>query len=291
MELFRALGSLAEPPLPATGMVADALELGPLPTAADHSDLFDLQLPPYASVYLGSDGMLGGEARDRIAGFWRALDLAPPAEPDHLTVMLAFHARLTELESEATAEPAGLAWRRARKAFLWEHLASWLPLYLAKVRDVGGSFYVAWADLLEGALRAEAADVGPTERLSLHLREAGAMVDPRRSGLDEFTDSLLSPARSGMILTRSDFRRGSDALGTGLRIAERRVVLRTLLGQDAHGTLGWLAAEAGAWANRHRGWAGVEERSAGFWTSRAEDASRLLNELAAEQGSGVRADR
>jgi len=97
VELFRALGSLAEPPAADRSGIADALDLGPLPDPASHSDLFDQQLPPYASVYLGPEGMLGGEARDRIAGFWRALDLTPPDEPDHITTMLAFYARLCEL--------------------------------------------------------------------------------------------------------------------------------------------------------------------------------------------------
>ena len=90
MELFRALGSLAEPPAAVGREIADALDLGSLPDPAAHSYLFDQQLPPYASVYLGPEGMLGGDARDRIAGFWRALDLTPPGESDHITTMLAF---------------------------------------------------------------------------------------------------------------------------------------------------------------------------------------------------------
>ena len=46
--------------------------------------------------------MLGGEARDRIAGFWRALGLVPPPEPDHLAVMLGLYA----------GQPGARAWRR-----------------------------------------------------------------------------------------------------------------------------------------------------------------------------------
>ena len=69
-----------------------------MPSAAEHTDLFHFQLYPYASVYLGEEGMLGGEARDRIAGFWRILDLEPPLECDHLTVMLTYLAEVTERE-------------------------------------------------------------------------------------------------------------------------------------------------------------------------------------------------
>src|SRR5204863_6550834 len=96
VELFRTLGVLLEPPVAAHRPLAELLDLGPPPSAAEHTDLFRFQLYPYASVYLGAEGMLGGEARDRIAGFWRALGLVPPAEPDELTVMLGFYAELAE---------------------------------------------------------------------------------------------------------------------------------------------------------------------------------------------------
>ena len=39
---------------------------------AEHTEVFVLNCPPYASVYLGPDGALGGEGADRAAGFWRA---------------------------------------------------------------------------------------------------------------------------------------------------------------------------------------------------------------------------
>ena len=110
---------------------------GPLPGGPQLSELFLFQLYPYASVYLGAEGMMGGEARDRIAGFWRALGLDPPTEPDHLAVMLALYARLAELEDETEDARNREAWRQSRGAFLWEHLLSWLPPYLSKLTEIG----------------------------------------------------------------------------------------------------------------------------------------------------------
>src|SRR5260370_11337543 len=83
--------------------------------------------------------MMGGEAADRIAGFWRALGQTPPAESDHVAVMLGLHARLGELEEQAADPPARERWRHARAAFLWEHLLCWLPIFLMKLGDLGGS--------------------------------------------------------------------------------------------------------------------------------------------------------
>jgi TorA maturation chaperone TorD len=316
-EIFRALGALGESPRPELQAVAEAAGLGALPSRAAHADLFVLQLYPYASVYLGSEGMMGGEAADRIGGFWRALGQTPPPEPDHLAVLLGFHARLAEMEETATpvagtvsAASAGSAgsavggggggqgrvggdprrWRHVREAFFWEHLMSWLPLFLAKLEsladDDADPFYLRWGALLRAALREEAAALRPTTPgtwLPLHLREAPEMADPRRDGAAAFVRALLSPVRSGMILTRADLVGAARALGLAPRPVERRAALEMLLEQEAAAALGWLAAEASAWTARHRlEIHGAMAPLALFWQSRAAAAADLLRSLAAD---------
>ena len=287
-ELFRALGALSETPRPELQPIADLLELGPLPGRAAHGELFLFQLYPHAAVDLGAEGMMGGEAADRIAGFWRALGQTPPGEPDHLAVMLGLHARLGELEEQAADRPARERWRHARAAYLWEHLLCWLPAFLLKLGDLGGSggvadpFYLRWAALLGEALRAETAvlplPAGP-ERLPLHLRAAPAGVDPRRDGPGGFLASLLSPARTGMVLARADLARAARDLGLGLRLGERRVTLRAMLEQDAGPVLGWLAGEAASWAGRHLPEVHLSPSLAAWWQERAAATERLLSEL------------
>jgi TorA maturation chaperone TorD len=278
VELFRALGALSEPPSPELQKIADALGLGTLPAPAVHSDLFLFQLYPYASVYLGAEGMLGGEARDRIAGFWRALDEIPPAESDHLAVMLALHARIGE--SEAAAGPhRSAAWRHARRAHLWEHLLSWLPGFLEKLGELADPFYARWGTLLNETLREEAERLGGPERLPLHLREAPGLADPENDGLEPFLQSLLTPVRSGMILTRADLARAADQLGLGLRLGERRWVLRALFEQAAVPVLQWLAGEASRWARRHTPELHLAAAPAAFWHSRAEATEQFLLRL------------
>jgi hypothetical protein len=282
MELFRALGCLLEPPTLASRRLADLLDLGPVPDDTEYTELFEFQLYPYASVYLGPEGMLGGEARDRIAGFWRALGETPPTEPDHLAVMLACYASLCELESEADSAPAAQAGRQARHAFLWEHLLSFLPAFLAKTSQLHDGFYAAWARVLDAALREEASRVGGPQRLPLHLRDAPALPDPRQDSPEAFVPSLLSPVRSGLILVRSDLRRAAGELGLGLRAGERKYALEALLGQDAAATLGWLAAEARRWVGAHRSWSEVTGDVARFWIERADRTNALLDSLSRE---------
>lgn len=279
MELFRALAVLVEPPVSEMAHVADALELGPMAVAAEYTELFVFQLYPYASVYLGVEGMLGGEARDRVAGFWRALGETPPVEPDHLSVMLALYARLVEMEENESDHVRRQGWHGARKAFLWEHLLSWLPVYLDKLGEVAGGFYRSWGELLMRALDAEARALGSQAQLPLHLRDAPGLVDPRTGETGEFLQSLLTPVRSGMILVRADLSRAARRLGLGLRLGERKYILKALFGQDAAGVLDWLAEEATSWAERHRGRRESLGAVALVWEEKARASARLLREL------------
>ena len=279
MEVFRALATLVEPTWPESQRLADLLELGPLPDGPQLSELFLFQLYPYASVYLGAEGMMGGEARDRIAGFWRALGLDPPTEPDHLAVMLALYARLAELEDETEDARSREAWRQSRSAFLWEHLLSWLPPYLSKLTEIGPPFYHRWAELLAAALGEELKRQGLLERLPLHLREAPELADPKRQGGEAFLRSLLAPVCSGIVLVRADLHRAARELELGVRLGERRFILEALMAQEAGDTLTWLEGECDLWIDRHRQAEPVAGVITDYWISRVATTRKVMEEI------------
>jgi TorA maturation chaperone TorD len=298
MELFRALAVLAEPPEgPEVARLASLLNLGGPPSAGEYTETFIFRFYPYASVYLGAEGMMGGEARARVADFLAALGETPPPEPDHLSTLLATYARLcapvgddnAEEVEDGDGEEDEDARRRerasaARKAFLWEHVLSWMPFYLARVAESAPPFYVRWAELLLSALFEEARECGTPERLPLHLREAPPLADPRAAGAEEFLSSLLAPARSGLIITRDDLARAARTLGTSARAGERRFVLKSLLGQDARGALRCLSREASRQAETHAARLEPLGGVAEWWASRASRAAELLRVLSAEAG-------
>lgn len=279
MELFRALAVLAEPPREGSVRVAEALELGPLPAESSYTETFLFQLYPYASVYLGAEGMMGGEARDRVAGFWRALSLTPPAEPDYLPLMLALYAELCEREEKEMAARSRERWRHARHAFLWEHLLSWLPVYLQKLADIAQPFYRRWAETLKQALFEEAEAVGHPLQLPLHLRAAPGLLDPREHETEVFLQSLLAPARSGIIITRQDLARAGSKLGLGLRLGERKFILKSLFNQNPVAVLDWLLEETVRWQERHRQNQKALGSIATAWLEKARRGAKLLEEL------------
>jgi hypothetical protein len=283
-ELFRALGAVAGDPADARA-ACGALGL-PAPGAAEHTGAFVLNCPPYAAVYLGDGGGLGGDAADRAAGFWRAIGVPPPSEPDHLTALLSLYASLGEACADTRTETVQSALTRARHALFWEHLWPWLPAYLDAVASLRVPSLAAWASLARQAVLAERA-AHPGGWLPLALRAA---PPPLSSGCPpgDLPGALTVPARSGLILTRRCLAAGAEAASAGHRIGERRFTLRAMLEQEPDGTLRWLTGEAGRWASRHA--ASAREGAAGqavpdavqdWWARRARRTGQVLHAVAA----------
>lgn len=312
MEVLRALGSLIEAPAPQHARIAAALGLPAVPGPGVYSRVVEFQRYPYASVYLGAEGMLGGAARDRVAGFRRALgvdragaghgsapgpdaaasiaararDTVARAAPDHLAALLALLAALDRWRAEEPDAARAALLEEARVTLLWEHVASWAGPYLATFERCGAPFYEAWASLLADALDEVAAGMALPGYLPRALRDAPAPADPRKEGGDAFIASLLAPARSGVILLRDDLVRLGERTGMACRAGERRYVLGAFFAQDPSAALGWLARHAAGWGGRvAAGWG--PPRMAGWWGGRARKTAELLADLSREAAAGT----
>lgn len=300
MELLRALGSLIETPSEEHGAVARAVGLPRVPTPAVHGRIVAFQRRPCASIYLGADGMMGGDVRDRAAGFRRALKLEACSEPDHLASLLTLAAGLGEWRGDqaaagddsraggagtgaAGARAGALLLAQARATLAWEHLSPWIRPYLASFERCGSPFYEAWAELLERAMDALEGDLGLPDYLPVSLRDAPELPDPRAEGGEAFVRGLLAPARAGIVVTRDDLNRLAGDLGLACRAGERRYALVGFLSQDAAGTLAWLSDHAERWASRMTGRG--PRPIAAWWTARAAGAAGLLARLAEEARS------
>ncbi len=272
-ELARSLAVLVEPPGPSTERIAALVGLPGTPEGWRYHEIFLQQLYPYASVYLGADGKIGGDAQDRIAGFWRVFGETPPPEPDHLSTLLGAYANLVDA-GEAAAPEDRPAWEHARGAFLFEHVLSWVPLWLAKLEVIADDFYRAWAGMLGEWLRREAAAVALPDGEPAHFRDALPLESPGEDG-DEFIAALLTPLRTGFIVTRHDLAALAETASLGLRAGERSYALKALLAQDPAATLRGLSDLAAA-GTEPSGLIGA------FWLQRAEASTVLLRRLAAE---------
>ncbi|MGQ0813738.1 MAG: TorD/DmsD family molecular chaperone [Gemmatimonadota bacterium] len=274
MDLIRSLGELAEPPGPEQVRTARMLRLAGEPTRAEYTDLFVVQLYPYASVYLGPEGQLGGQVQDHMAGFWRVLRQPVPRDPDHIATLFSTYAGLTQQARDSGDQHLKQLLQQMRQVFLWEHLASWLLPFVARVGELGSATYRGWASLVLDALEAEAIHVGQPALLPLHLRNAPAL--PASRAPDELVAMLFSPVRSGIILTRADLTRCARDLGIATRVAERRYTLRTMLSQDSARVGAWLGAEARRQADRMHAAAEPFRSIASYWEQRALATANLI---------------
>ena len=285
MELLRALAVLAERPGPEHVRLAELLELPAVPDDSTWTQVFVLHLYPYASVHLGPEGKLGGDARDRVAGFFRALEAVPPAEPDHLPTLLLAYAELRE-RGDAGDDRAA----HAATTLLHEHLCSWLPLMLGRVQALAPEPYRSWASLLADVVRGEALAHAPGggAPLPAHLRAAPSLDDPRGDAELSLQEQLLVPSRTGFLLTAADLRRAARETSLGLRIGERRYVLEQLLAQSVPDVLRWVAGH-GVTTTREalEPWQAVVPDVVAWWCRRAEGTASILEALAAEADEAV----
>jgi Uncharacterized component of anaerobic dehydrogenases len=283
-ELVRALGAVVLTPVPLNAHLCAALGL-PAPSRADYTDTFMLNLPPHAAIHLGPEGKLGGEGLDRIAGFWRALGLNPPADVDHLGSLLMLYAGLGEA---AMAAPPGLVHDRlasARAAVLAEHIWSWAPGYLAAVAEQSSHPIAAWARLTRETLLAETRRTPSTGALPLALRAAPDALTEHASK-DEILAAAVAPIRSGFILTHRDLARFAAAIGAGVRRGERRYALQFLLQHDPAAALAQLAAHAAHWSQRP---AVHHDQSSAWWAQRARHTADALTMIAQRRASDTAA--
>jgi TorA maturation chaperone TorD len=274
-ELVRAVGALSALSPAAGRPIGDALGLAEW-SPDEHTRLFVLELPPYASIHLGEEGKLGGEGADRVAGLWRALGLQAPADADHLASLFALYAELGHASDVCRTDAARQRLDHARTVLLEEHLRSWLPGYLAAVAaDPAGA---EWAALVVSTLRSEIEATPGAGVLPSALRDAPPAIDAS-IGYDELLDALPAPIRVGFVLTHGDLSVAGRAVGAGVRRGERRYALRAMLEQDPRPTLSWLADHARRWAEIHRTQP-LGGPAAAWWAERAETTASALDELA-----------
>lgn len=275
LELVRLLGALSLDPPGQTAALYEAAGL-PVPSPADYTATFVLQAPPHAAIHLSADGRLGGEALDRVEGFWRALGLSAPKQADHLGALLMSYA---ELSADRDAPDPGTAAREhAARTLLHEHIFSWAPGYLATVAHLNVTALTDWAELTSEVLSREFERHGEPAALPLALRSAPPTLTVDAS-TDEVLDALVAPLHCGVVLTQTHVAGIARELGAGFRRGERRFALRALFDQDKPGTLHSVARQAQQASVEHLDSYG-QNFIGRWWSTRATDTAAALGQMA-----------
>ena len=276
-ELLRALASVVLEPPPLCHAALEALGLAAL-TGAEHTAAFVLGAAPYAAIYLGGEGKLGGEGLDRVAGYWRAIGLVAPPEADHLGLLLLLYAELLDAEAETLSEATLHRLVHVRETLLNEHLWSWVPGYLTAVGRLGGPGLSDWSRMTLSALHREARTIEQAP-LALALRSAPEPISVETER-DELLDALVTPVRSGIILAHAELGEAAATAALGLRAGEKRYLLAAMIDQDPATTLSFLAEHATSWSRVHEmqpAIGGTDPKQ--WWAERAGETAKVLARL------------
>lgn len=206
--------------------------------AAAHQRLFRFNVFPHESIFLDAGNMLGGRVTDGVGAFYRQVGFQSDRSDtglDHVGVELALLAFLSGAEADAAEDGETAHVQRVQalqRRFLDEHLLRWLPALVLAIRQQEQPLFAALADLtLTLALEhrpALGADL-LTPPSPFSLPTLPALLDDDSTGLKEIAAYLLTPAYSGIYLSRDDIAR----LGRGRRLprgfGERKQMLANLL--------------------------------------------------------------
>lgn len=250
----------------------DGAGMTPSDLAAAYTELFLLNVYPYASVYLEADGEMNGTRAQMMERMYEQFNFAPASlrqvgAADHVGLMLQF----LDAVGDAPVLPA---------------LLDWAPmLCLAIEREPGAHpFYRALARETR-------------QRLFLHARAAGAMKPPNDQTLplapdDEYSlrtvvHFFLAPARCGIFLSRAQLGNLARRLGHRLPFGPRVEVAHALFhSSGASGQvdalLNELRVEISEWSRAYSAWmraCAAWQPFATIWLERTAHALAKTDEL------------
>lgn len=243
------------------------------------------ELQPYASVFLGTEGLLGGEPADAARALRRRVGLADPheLEPDHLAETLRVLAWLAGAEADARRDGVDPAPLVALQVEALDALLAWLPALVVAVEGLelagADALYPTTLDLVLELCAIWRGTLGEFARVRLP-EPPEVWADPA-TGLAALARFLVVPAWAGGGWSGALLHRVGRELDLPAGFGRRADVLEGLLRSAAqYGEVPALTAslrrEVERWITRY---AALPEPVGGPWLDRARDTWRALGAL------------
>ena len=266
--------------------------------AADHYDILQTNVFVHESYFLDSEGLIGGSVAEQLLGFYHQTGFEPPltdtSGPDHFSLQLACLGWLCSAEADAHDDdqsgPANRM-RNLQRRFLDEHLLRWLLPLTQAIRQQGHPFYTSLADITFEMVLAHRTnlsdDLMVTQQTSFALPSAPDLLDDQKTGLKEVAAYLLTPAYSGIFLSRKDIemlaRRQKIPRGFGNRLQMFTNLLRATASHDLFDSLlDDLASQLQSWQilyTRHLTAIEPLATISAIWLERLNTTHSIINRL------------
>jgi len=179
---------------------------------AERYRVFGLNVYPYAGVFLGADGLMGGTEAEASAAFYARVKWdAPSHDADHIGMQLGVLAWLTGAEADALADgkPGQQARIQAlRRDVLDRRVLTWLPMLARAVASQESRVYERVIGLALDLAAEDRAELGEGESRPAFVLPTppDVLADPKTS-LRDIASVLMTPAWAGVYLSREDVGR------------------------------------------------------------------------------------
>lgn len=256
--------------------------------AALHYDLFHFQIFPYESVFLDTTGLMGGETAEQVQQHYQQMGWMPETAvfaPDHIGYELQGLAYLCQLESQ------NLTTQTQQTYFLHHHLLRWLPPFVAAVHETAVPFYTHLASLtLQLALDHAQTLPTPPDLPPFKLSAPPALLENERTSLQEIAAYLVTPALSGMFISRGEIGRLARMCqlphGFGSRADRLRDLFLTAGAYDKLPAL--LGGLQGVWGRWEAVYAEMEGNPyTAVWQTRLQNGRLFLQQITHESVTSV----
>lgn len=250
--------------------------------AAGHYQVFTHEAMPVASLFLSSDGMLGGAvaegAHRTVAEAAKDIAVHASVPSDHAGVLLHEAARRYETEGQPAADRFVVHW-----------LAPWVPLCTQAIHRLSAhQDFHDWARRLDEVLAGSCEREGSAGPGFLPEGIPEDILENERTDLARIGQYLAIPARSGLFLTHADTRSLSRSLslpvGFGSRARSLEGLLRSAVSYERLEDV-CLALESHV-DETEALWYGFERRAPGkwmdCWSSRLVQTRHMLRRLTTE---------
>jgi TorA maturation chaperone TorD len=258
--------------------------------AADHFHHLGMNVYPNAAMYLDPGGMLGGQVNDQVLNYYKKSPTFYYSESegaDHIGNELAFIVHLLQdTTEEADSQSLTLS------SFLHQHLAWWLPVFVRALEMQGDPFFTAVAqDLFKKVIALSQLDsISSTFIVPETLIKTVNPLEDPETRLKDIARFLLTPAQSGMLLTRDRIAAFGRSFrlprGFGDRLQIMHNLIRTAVDYElVDELLSMVEEETSGWEefyNSTKQQAPELQPTMDFWLSRINKTRSLLREMRVE---------
>ncbi len=271
--------------------------------AATHHHLFHLNLFPYESIFLATDGLLGGPVTNQVQQQYTQSGFAVDAgaiSADHIGYELAFLAFLCGAEADAwedglaktpalSAAKVAVSIQQHQHTFLQHHLLRWLPPFVLAVQAQDNAFYSTLAELVQAFVADHAANADMPANRNV-LPDPPFLLGSNKTGLKNIADYLTTPAYSGFFLSRDHISRIAREhqlpRGFGSRTQMLANLMKTAVQYDLFPSLiNTLQNTATAFAEQYRQMVQshpLQETQTTPWQDRCLTTVQLLEQIKSE---------